>query len=110
MTTDHKPLLGLFGEEKPVPIMSAARIQRWALLLSTYNYELRYRSSPENANADSMSHLPQPNDETSNAKNQINLCELSHSPVTPKEVKLYTKQDSILSPVHDFGLQGCHRK
>ena len=106
MTTDHKPLLGLLGEEKLVPIMSAARIQHWALPLSMYNYELRYRSSPENANADCMSHLPQPSDETSNSKNQISLCELSHSPVTSKEVKLYTKRDSILSHVYDFVLQG----
>ena len=99
MTTDHKPLLGLFREEKPVPIMSAARIQCWALLL-------KYRSSAENANAGCMSRLPQPSDKTSNSKNQINLCELSHSPVTSKEVKLYTKRDSILSRMHDFVLQG----
>ena len=31
MFTDHKPLLGLFAEYKPIPAMTAARIQRWAL-------------------------------------------------------------------------------
>ena len=29
--TDHKPLLGLFGEDKGYPDRAAARILRWAL-------------------------------------------------------------------------------
>ena len=33
MITDHKPLLGLFAEDKSFPEKSAARILRWALLL-----------------------------------------------------------------------------
>ena len=41
--TNHKPLLGLLSELKPIPSMCAARIQRWAILLSTYNYRLVYR-------------------------------------------------------------------
>jgi len=36
--TDHKPLLGLLGEHKPISETAAARIQRWALLLSAYDY------------------------------------------------------------------------
>ena len=38
LVTDHKPLLGLLAETKPIPTMKAARIQRWALLLSFYQY------------------------------------------------------------------------
>jgi predicted aspartyl protease len=30
--TDHKPLLGMFGEAKPIPTHSASQILRWALL------------------------------------------------------------------------------
>ena len=57
--SDHKPLLGLLSESSPIPSMTAARIQRWALLLSSYNYELRYQKGTANANADGMSWLPQ---------------------------------------------------
>ena len=36
---DHKPLLGLLVEHKSIPSMAAARIQRWAVILSTCDYE-----------------------------------------------------------------------
>ena len=38
--TDHEPLLGLLGEMKPLPQHSSARLQRWALLMQGYDYEL----------------------------------------------------------------------
>ena len=42
IVTDHKPLITLFGEHKPVPQMVSPRIQRWALTLSSYNYTIQY--------------------------------------------------------------------
>ena len=38
LPTDHKPLITLRGEHKPVPQLAAARIKRWALLLAAYDY------------------------------------------------------------------------
>ena len=35
--TDHRPLLSLFGPKNPVPAHATARLQRWALLLASYN-------------------------------------------------------------------------
>ena len=43
--TDHKPLRYLFGENRAVLPMVAARIQRWALTLSAYSYKIAYRPS-----------------------------------------------------------------
>ena len=40
--TDHKPLVGLFKEEKAVPAMASPKIQWWSLLLAAYEYELAY--------------------------------------------------------------------
>ena len=34
--TDHKPLLGLLGEERSLPAMASPRMQRWAITLSGY--------------------------------------------------------------------------
>nr|XP_050045697.1 uncharacterized protein K02A2.6-like [Dermacentor andersoni] len=60
LVTDHKPLTGLFHPERPIPHMAAARIQRWALLLSAYHYDIEYRQGQLNANADALSRLPLP--------------------------------------------------
>ena len=61
--TDHKPLLGLFKSDKPVPQMASPRIQRWALFLSGYSVELVYREGSRNGNADGLSRLV-PGEET----------------------------------------------
>ena len=53
--TDHKPLLTLFSEVRPVPTQCSARIQRWSLTLSAYDYEISYRSSKAHSNADALS-------------------------------------------------------
>ena len=53
--TDHKPLLAILGPKKNIPTLAAARMQRWALLLSAYQYNLEYRSTTAHANADGLS-------------------------------------------------------
>ena len=58
MFTDHKPLLGLFLEVAGLPARSASRVLRWAVLLSGYDYELKYRPDLQNGNADILSRLP----------------------------------------------------
>ena len=60
LTTDHKPLLRLFGHQKSIPHMASSRLQRWCLTMSTYNYELCYRAGKSNGNADALSRLPLP--------------------------------------------------
>ena len=55
-----KPLLGLFKADKAVPTMASSRIQRWALLLADYDYELVYREDQNHANADDLSRMPLP--------------------------------------------------
>lgn len=54
MVTDHKPLLTLFGEHKSLPTMAAARIQRWAIILSAYDYYIEYCPSEKHGNEHSM--------------------------------------------------------
>jgi transposase InsO family protein len=101
MYTDHKPLLGLFGENKGIPDRSAARIARWALLLSAYNYKLIYRQGILNGNADALSRLPLPvaNNEVSQQVVGVHMMELVHAPVTEKDVARETLSDPVLSKV-----------
>ena len=106
--SDHKPLLGLLSESSPIPSMTAARIQRWALLLSSYDYELRYQKGVANANADGMSRLPQRALETeiSKVNNDVMMVNLSRAPVTSIEAKTHTRRDPVLSRVLEFVLNG----
>lgn len=55
LVTDHKPLLFLLGEHKQIPEMGVSRIQRWAVLLASYQYKLKFRSTLNHCNADMCS-------------------------------------------------------
>ena len=58
--TDHKPLMTLFNEHKPIPSEVSPRIQRWALLISGYSYTICYKPGAFMSHADALSRLPTP--------------------------------------------------
>lgn len=60
LITDHKPLLGLLKEDRPASLQASARIKRWSLFLSSYEYTLSFRKTGAHANADALSRLPLP--------------------------------------------------
>ena len=62
LMTDHKPLTTILGPKQGIPPLAAARMQRWALLLSAYSYEIKFRSTKMHANADGLSRFPLPED------------------------------------------------
>ena len=53
--TDHKPLLTILGPKTGIPTNSAAWMQRWALTLSAYHYDIVFKNTGEHENADSLS-------------------------------------------------------
>ena len=58
LLTDHKPLITIFSPEKGIPTLVASRLQRWAIILSAYSYNIEYKATKEHGNADSLSRLP----------------------------------------------------
>ena len=42
----HQPLLSIFGPKKGIPPLAAAKLQRWAILLSAYTYDIMNISPP----------------------------------------------------------------
>jgi len=54
--SDHKPLLKIFSPQGSTPVLAASRLQHWAILLSSYRYDIK--SSSDIANADALSRLP----------------------------------------------------
>lgn len=82
LVTDHRPLLTLFGEHKSLPTLAAARIQRWAIILSAYDYTIVYWKSEEHSNADGLSRclLPDTSDcSVSNSSLTVGICMRHHS-------------------------------
>lgn len=43
LVTDHKPLISIFAPNKQLPIGTANRLQRSAIILIGYNYTIRYK-------------------------------------------------------------------
>lgn len=107
--TDHKPLLGLLSPERAAPLMASSRMQRWALTLLAYEYELLYRPGEQNGNADALNRLPLPDapETTPIPGDIIHLLEtINTSPVDAAKVKLWTARDPVLFQVLQFVLHG----
>ena len=107
--SDHQPLRHLFSETKAVPPMASGRIQRWALTLSSYEYELKYRQGKDQGNCNALSRLPLPDyPKTVPILGDIlQLTEqLSLSPVTSKNIQVLMKKGRVLTKVLNFVLHG----
>lgn len=57
LETDHKPLLAIFGSKKGIPIHTANRLQRWAITLLAYNFDIKYINTDSFAYMDVLSRL-----------------------------------------------------
>nr|XP_055038341.1 uncharacterized protein K02A2.6-like [Misgurnus anguillicaudatus] len=107
LLTDHKPLTSIFSPDAGVPSLAAARMQRWALLLSAHQYDIKYRRSESHANADGLSRLPLPTSHPEPARAEIfYFKEVDNSPVTAAQVKKHTRSDPVMSKVLDLVLRG----
>ena len=81
--------------------MTAARLQRYALFLSGFDYEIDHRSSTQRCNADGLSRLPLAT--TEDEENQsvdpveaFHVSQFSMLPVTWQQV--YAKQPNEILP------------
>ena len=108
--TDHKPLLGLFKEDRQIPPMAAARIQRWALTLAAYEYVLKYREGKQNGNADGLSRLSLPTqeseEETIPGEIMMLWDQMDQMPITARQIKQWTAVDPVLSRILNFVQKG----
>ena len=109
IVSDHKPLQYLLNENKAIPAMASARLRRWALTLSAYQYSISYRPGEKIANADGLSRLPLP-DTPREAKvpaEVVLLLEtLQASPISAKQIRKWTDRDPLLSRVRTFVMKG----
>ena len=89
--------------------MAFEGIQRWALLLSSYQYTVSYKPGSQMANAGVVSKLPLPKMPVSvpSLRETVLLMQsLQTLPLTFSQLKQWTTQDPILSKVHTLLFQG----
>ena len=118
--TDHKPLTTILGPKKGVPPLAAARLQRWALLLSAYSYQIEYKSTKDHANADGLSRLPLSSPDTTSMSTIVSppqhgslpdtdifvIRQIEALPVTAMQLRAATRCDPILSRVLRYAKHG----
>ena len=111
LITDHKPLVAILGPRKGLPALAAARLQHWAVTLSAYSYDVRFRPTEKHCNADGLSRLPL-FDETSapvenvSTASLFNVNQINSLPLKPEVLRIETAKDPILSKVLQFSLYG----
>lgn len=103
LVSDQRALVQIFSKTKPLPVFSAMRMQHYAIFLQAYNYEIKYKRSEDNSNADGLSRLPileNENNEESSDKIDIFANDvLNELPVTAKEILEESKKDTKMAKV-----------
>ena len=95
---DQQPLKKLLGKHTAIPTSCSARLQRWALRLSLYDYVLEYSKGADNVHSDCFSRLP--------ISDTIQICEpyelvfaiqsIDAMPVNCTVIREYTNSDPNL--------------
>ena len=85
--------------------MAAARLQRWAWILSAYTYKIEFQPTGDHANADGLSRLPLriiPPDDPNADPRVFNLSQMEALPVTVCQLRAATASDRLLSKVYRY--------
>ena len=99
LVTDHKPLMTILSPKKGLPTLAAARLQRWAIRLAAYQYDIEFRSTEKHCNADGFSRLPLPAQESvDRITTAFNVSQIEFLPVSADRLARATQTDLILSP------------
>ena len=90
LVTDHQPLLALLHEHQPTLAQASARIHHWSLLLSAYEYTIRFRNTHAHSNADALSRFPLPEIQKE-SKLVLLMDHLEDSPVTAHHIAVWIR-------------------
>ncbi|KAG7294695.1 hypothetical protein JYU34_022957 [Plutella xylostella] len=93
LKTDHKPLVSIFGPGTGIPNMTASRLQRWALTLSAYDFDIQYVSTDRNT-ADCLSRMI--------AEHRAEGGRLSGDDLVPEQTYLHFATEAFLLDYNDL--------
>ena len=109
LVTDHQPLLGLLKEGRPTSPQASARIHRWSLYLSMFEYTLKFRRTTAHANADALSRLPllvEPAAVVTPPELVLLTEHFSNSPISADQIRTQTRKDPVLGQTLQYLEQG----
>ena len=107
LVTDHQPLVALLGPKAAIPTLAAARMQRWALVLSAYDYQIEYRRSEKHSNCDALSRLPHEDSKIGRESEVYSVSAIDKDfPVTAKDIGKATLLDPVLSKALELVMTG----
>lgn len=104
LVTDHMPLTSIFSPSRAIPATTAARLQRFALFLSGFNYDIEYKNTKRHTNVDGLSRMPVQSCEDPENVDAEDIFHISHFetlPVTSAVIARETRRDRVLSRVYD---------
>ena len=111
LRSDHKPLERILGAQREIPKMAANRLQRWAITLSAFDYELQYVHGKHNIIADPLSRMPLQTSTPSTSErmghkyNLLNL-RVDDLPMTKSELRNLTLKDAVLKQICSYVERG----
>ena len=98
LVTDHQPLVALLGPKAAIPTLAAAHMQRGALVLSAYDYQIEYRRSEKHSNCDAYSRLPHEDSKIGRESEVYSVSAIDKDfPITAKDIGKATLLDPVLS-------------
>lgn len=103
LRSDHKALSYIFGSKKGIPQMAASRLQRYAVRLAAYDFEIVFVSTDKN-NADGLSRLPlgKLRDDTDNDDATYLHFVEDTFPLSHRDVAVETGKDTFLGKVYGY--------
>ena len=104
LVTDYQPLLSILGPEWGVTPLAAACMQRWALILSAYTYDISYYSTKDHANADGLSCLPLHGgaEDCAVVQKHTAVRHIEALPLRVGELDRATQHDPMLAKLHRY--------
>ena len=110
LITDHQPLVSIFNPRKGISTTSAVRLQKHALFLSGYMYDIQYRSTHKHTNADTLSRIQQKfvksEEDDCDEVDVFMLKQLEQVCLTSDNIRLETTRDKTLSKVYSLLQKG----
>ena len=106
LLTDHKPLVSIFNPGKNLPTTTTNRLQRWAIILMAYQFEIKYKPTAQHGNADALSRLPEGPDDTFDRGEDCYAIEELDTPIDADVIRFHTNKDDVLKAVRRFIQKG----
>ena len=101
---DHKPSRKLLAHGSAIPTTCSARLQRWALCLSQFKYNLEYSKGINNVHSDFLSGFPLSDTEKKTEPYELVFVidKLDKMPINCSNVQRYTDVDNDLVELKQF--------